>query len=67
MEKNLEKNIYIWNSITLLYTWNIVNQLYFNLKKESDVLGFSRETQPTGRVCVCVCVCVCVYDVYKCI
>ena len=37
MEKNL-KNIYIhtymYNWITLLYTWNIVNQLYFNLKKK---------------------------------
>ena len=24
---NLEKNIYVYNRITLLYTWNIVNQL----------------------------------------
>ena len=44
MEKNLKKNIYIYNIyvyiyiiyiydwITLLYTWNIVNQLYFNKK-----------------------------------
>ena len=29
MKKNIEKNIYIYNWITLLYTWNIVNQLYF--------------------------------------
>ena len=27
MEMNLEKNIYVYNRITLLYTWNIVNQL----------------------------------------
>ena len=24
--------MYIYNWITLLYTWNIVNQLYFNKK-----------------------------------
>ena len=36
MEKNLKKNIYIYiyiymyNWITLLYTWNFVNQLCFN-------------------------------------
>ena len=32
MEKNLKKNIfiYMYNWIALLYTQNIVNQLYFN-------------------------------------
>ena len=29
----MEKNLYIW--IILLYTWNIVNQLYFNKKDET--------------------------------
>ena len=44
MEKNLKKNIhtYMYNWITLLYTWrNIVNQLYLkkkNLTKEVKVL-----------------------------
>ena len=37
MEKNLKKNtyicMYIYKWITLLYTWNTVKQLYFNLKK----------------------------------
>ena len=36
MENNLKK-MYIENFIALLYTWNyhnIVNQLYFNLKKD---------------------------------
>ena len=33
MEKNLKKNVYIYNWITLLYTWNIANQLYFNKNK----------------------------------
>ena len=34
MEKDLQKNTYIcmYNGITLLYTWNIVNQLHFSLK-----------------------------------
>ena len=32
MEKNLKNNTYIYNWITLLYTWNIVNQLHFNLQ-----------------------------------
>ena len=32
MEMNLKKNMYMYNWITFLYTWNIVNQLYFNLK-----------------------------------
>ena len=37
MEKNLKKNIYVYmyNWITLLYTWNIVNQLYFNKKRKN--------------------------------
>ena len=32
-------NIYTYNIyglVTLLYTWNIVNQLYFNNKKKKD-------------------------------
>ena len=37
MEKNLKKKKYIYmamdNWITLLYTWNTVNQLYLNFKK----------------------------------
>ena len=35
MEMNLKENIYMYNWITLLYTWNIVNQLYLNKKKNS--------------------------------
>ena len=35
-EKNLYTYIFIYNWITLLYTWNIINQLYFNLKKEKE-------------------------------
>ena len=31
MEKS-EKDIYIYNWITLLYTWKVINQLYFYLK-----------------------------------
>ena len=34
MEMNLKENIYMYNWITLLYTWNIVNQLYLNKKKK---------------------------------
>ena len=38
-EKNLKKNIHMYNWITLLYTWNIVNQLYLNkLKKQNIIL-----------------------------
>ena len=36
MEKNLKKDIYMYNWITLLYTWNIVNQLYFNKINKSE-------------------------------
>ena len=40
MEKNLKKNIYImlYVTITLSYTWNIVNQLYFNEKSNVIVI-----------------------------
>ena len=40
MEKNLKKNIYImlYVEITLSYTWNIVNQLYFNEKSNVIVI-----------------------------
>ena len=40
MEKNLKKNIYImlYVAITLSYTWNIVNQLYFNEKSNVIVI-----------------------------
>ena len=41
MEKNLKKNIYMYKWITFLYIWNIVNQLYFNLKKRK--VGGERE------------------------
>ena len=37
MRKNLEKNIYVHNWFTLLYTWNwhnIISQLYSTLKKK---------------------------------
>ena len=42
MEKNLKKNIYIYiyiyiyNWITVLYTWNIINQLYVNKKRKKE-------------------------------
>ena len=38
MEMNLKKHIYMYNWITLLYTWNIVNQLYFFKINEKVVL-----------------------------
>ena len=31
-------NIYLWNWITLLYTWNTVNQLYFKLKSNKNIV-----------------------------
>ena len=34
MEKNLKKKMYNW--ITLLYTWNIINQLYLNKKTKTN-------------------------------
>ena len=43
MEMNLENNIYVYNRITLLYTWNIVSQLLesvcVNWSAVSDSLG----------------------------
>ena len=33
---NLEKNVHMYNWMTLMYTWNIVNQLYFKLKKKKE-------------------------------
>ena len=30
MEKNLKKNTYTYNWISMLYIWKTVNQLYFN-------------------------------------
>ena len=31
-------NIYLWNWITLLYTWNTVNQLYLKLKRNKNIV-----------------------------
>ena len=34
----------VYNWITLLYTWNIVNQLYFNKKKLVDRFNSNLDT-----------------------
>ena len=40
MEKNMKKNMYVYNRVTLLYSrneYNIVNQLYFNkIKRKKE-------------------------------
>ena len=55
MEKNTKKHIiYTYNWITLLYTQNIVNQLYFNKKikiKKKEITPLSAEAPGPHLAC----------------